>query len=72
MWCGGLAYARQVEKSKSRSDSVIVLYDSPSIYPLRMKKNIVLIGEAFLELEPFEQERHASGSRFDLNLELRI
>ena len=37
-----------------------------------MKKNIVLIGEAFLELEPFEHERHASGSRFDLNLELRI
>ena len=28
---GGLAYARQVKKSKSRSDSVIVLYDSPSI-----------------------------------------
>ena len=37
-----------------------------------MKKNIVLIGEAFLELEPFEHERHASGSRFNLNLELRI
>ena len=36
------------------------------------EKNIVLIGEAFLELEPFEHERHASGSRFDLNLELRI
>ena len=37
-----------------------------------MKKNIVLIGEAFLELEPFEHERHASGSRFNLSLELRI
>ena len=36
------------------------------------EKNIVSIGEAFLELEPFEHERHASGSRFNLNLELRI
>ena len=36
------------------------------------EKNIVLIGEAFLELEPFEHKRHASGSRFNLNLELRI
>ena len=30
--CGGLAFARHVEKSKSRSDSVIVLYDSSFIY----------------------------------------
>ena len=36
------------------------------------EKNIVSIGEAFLELEPFEHERHASGSRFNLNQELRI
>ena len=28
-----------------------------------MKKNIVLIGEAFLELEPFEHESHASGMK---------
>jgi hypothetical protein len=36
----------------------------------RMKKNIV--GEGFVELEPFKHERHASGSRFNLKLELRI
>ena len=38
----------------------------------RNEKKIVSIGEAFLELEPFEHEPHASGSRFNLNLELRI
>jgi hypothetical protein len=30
------------------------------------------MGEGFVELEPFEHERHASGSRFNLKLELRI
>jgi hypothetical protein len=29
------------------------------------------MGEGFVELEPFEHERHASGSRFNLKLELR-
>ena len=33
---------------------------------------MVLIGEAFLELESFVHECYASGSRFNLNLELRI
>jgi hypothetical protein len=35
-----------------------------------MKKNIFRMGEGFVELEPFEHERHASGSRFNLKLEL--
>jgi hypothetical protein len=30
------------------------------------------MGEGFVELEPLEYERHASGSRFNLKLELRI
>jgi hypothetical protein len=40
-----------------------------------LKKNekiIVMMGEGFVELEPFEHERHASGSMLNLKLELRI
>jgi hypothetical protein len=37
-----------------------------------MKKIIVRMGDGFVELEPFEHERHASGSRFNLKLELQI
>jgi hypothetical protein len=37
-----------------------------------MKKIIVRMGEGFVELEPFEHERHASASTLNLKLELRI
>ena len=37
-----------------------------------MKKNIVVIGEAFLELEPFEHERHASGCESETGADLLI
>jgi hypothetical protein len=50
---------------------VIALYDSPFLEE-EQKKLLSGEGEGFVELEPFERERHASGSRFNLKLELRI
>lgn len=55
---------------RSSIESDIELYDCP--VSQEEGKNIVEIGRAFVELEPFEHKRYESGSIFNLKLELRM